>query len=897
MKNFYLFVALIIGIIFLSPNDLEAQWNHTGPEGGEVRAMCIADNNDIFATPWSGGIYKSTDNGTSWIAVNNGLTEISITVTALGANGSNIYAGTWGNGVFLSTDYGDNWVEVNNSITANKHVEAFAVKGISVFMGSREGFFRTTDNGTSWEQKTGLPSLDVRDIAVLDTIVFVSLWGGNKVYRSTDDGMSWTQASNGITFNLDDPCLSVSGNSIFLGTYSHGVYRSTDNGDNWSEINNGIPATSTVRDFAVSGSNLFAATRGGGIFLTTNNGTSWNPVNSGLPIPRIESLLMTSSQDLFAGTFYKGIFKSTNLGTTWFEANSGFNGMPVYPFTTILNGNGGEILLTGTMAGVYKSTDDGLEWNSIGLDDYWITGITILDSDIFVSTMGSGVYRSTDYGISWLQSGLAGAMLQTIHSNDRDIFVGAAFFGGAQRSTDKGATWVSISGLEYKWMMCFEENDNYIFAGAMMGGVFRSSDNGLTFVPINTGLSDTRVSTLAVMDSIIFAGTGDPNGSSAAGVFRSTNNGDNWSQINNGIPANLMVWSFAAIDNNLFASSSTSGQNKVADVYLTTDLGESWSSVGDGLVSNYINSLFIYKTNIFAGTIGSSSWWRPLSEIIPNLLPSNPSSLVAVADTFGVILNWQDNSDNEDGFIIERKDDSLYSSTPWVIIDTVATDVTAYNNIGLTPNTTYSYRISAYNEAGVSVGDSVEVTTIVPVELTSFSAVVNEKEIILNWATASELNNQGFEIEKQSDSWEKIGFVPGYGTTTEPKSYTFIDDNISSGTNTYRLKQIDYDGTFSYSKEISVEVDLTPTEYTLEQNYPNPFNPNTVIKYSLAQDGFVNIAVFNLLGEKVATLVNTTQRAGNYEVNFNASSFSSGIYFYSMEAGDFKSVRKMLLMK
>ncbi len=187
---------------------------------------------------------------------------------------------------------------------------------------------------------------------------------------------------------------------------------------------------------------------------------------------------------------------------------------------------------------------------------------------------------------------------------------------------------------------------------------------------------------------------------------------------------------------------------------------------------------------------------------------------------------------------------------------------------------------------------------VVPVEFTSFTANALNNSVTLSWITATELNNSGFDIERKSsqNQFEKVGYVAGYGTTTEPKAYLFNDDNIVVGNYTYRLKQIDFDGSYEYSDEINVEV-TGPAQYTLEQNYPNPFNPSTLIKYSVAQDGFVNVSIFNLLGEKVATLVNSNMKAGSYEINFNASQLSSGVYFYSIDAGDFKAVRKMLLMK
>ncbi len=190
------------------------------------------------------------------------------------------------------------------------------------------------------------------------------------------------------------------------------------------------------------------------------------------------------------------------------------------------------------------------------------------------------------------------------------------------------------------------------------------------------------------------------------------------------------------------------------------------------------------------------------------------------------------------------------------------------------------------------------VLNIVPVELTSFAANVNGNDVYLNWTTATETNNSGFEVQRKSvnGNWTNAGFVAGFGTTTEPKAYSFTDSKIAVGNYTYRLKQIDFNGTYEFSNEVFIDVNA-PASYSLGQNYPNPFNPSTLIKYSVAQDGFVNVSVFNLIGEKVATLVNNNMKAGSYEVNFDASQLSSGVYFYSIDASNFKAVRKMMLMK
>ena len=187
-----------------------------------------------------------------------------------------------------------------------------------------------------------------------------------------------------------------------------------------------------------------------------------------------------------------------------------------------------------------------------------------------------------------------------------------------------------------------------------------------------------------------------------------------------------------------------------------------------------------------------------------------------------------------------------------------------------------------------------------PVELTSFSALATAGKVNLNWTTATEINNSGFEVERSFDgnSFFTVGFVKGNGTTTEPKSYSFSDELDVNGTETiyYRLKQVDYNGSFEYSDIVSVVFDL-PTEFALGQNYPNPFNPTSKIKYSVPQSGLVSIIVYDLTGQEVATLINEVKEPGNYEFSFNGAGLSSGVYFYRMTANNFTQVKKMSILK
>ena len=210
-----------------------------------------------------------------------------------------------------------------------------------------------------------------------------------------------------------------------------------------------------------------------------------------------------------------------------------------------------------------------------------------------------------------------------------------------------------------------------------------------------------------------------------------------------------------------------------------------------------------------------------------------------------------------------------------------------------------------YNGSAPDLG-AFESDEIVPVELTSFSAAVYGNSIVLSWSTATELNNHGFEIQKKfNDSqFETIAFVNGSGTTTEPKHYKYVIQLAKQGNNVFRLKQIDFSGSFSYSEEISVNYNF-PSAFKLLQNYPNPFNPTTTISFSLVKAGPVTLTVYNTVGEIVSVLINAEMKMpGTYTITFDASnlsnnkrSVSSGTYLYVLKQGENIMIKKMILLK
>lgn len=251
------------------------------------------------------------------------------------------------------------------------------------------------------------------------------------------------------------------------------------------------------------------------------------------------------------------------------------------------------------------------------------------------------------------------------------------------------------------------------------------------------------------------------------------------------------------------------------------------------------------------------------------------------------------------------------ASSDWqpIVFSVQPANLTGGTNVNSTLSGVTQVRI-LHSVTGGFIGDAVvaqigldNVTAAsqpVPVELSSFSGSILGKKVKLDWITSTETSNSRFDVQRKYDAvdWQTIGNVKGNGTTTQSKYYSFADDlsNLTSSRIYYRLKQIDLDGSFRLSNEISVDNNLV-SSFELEQNYPNPFNPSTTIRFNIPITEKVKIEVFNTVGNKVATLLNGLKEAGKHEVQFEAENLASGVYFYKISAGSFIQTKKMLLIR
>jgi hypothetical protein len=336
-------------------------------------------------------------------------------------------------------------------------------------------------------------------------------------------------------------------------------------------------------------------------------------------------------------------------------------------------------------------------------------------------------------------------------------------------------------------------------------------------------------------------------------------------------------WSGAALGNASFSDYTGS----VASDF-SVNLGissETFTATGSG---GTITGIQVYRVDDVAFRSGSST--------LVGLKKVDPMRYWGVkvfgtgSPTYSVVYNYNGHPGiiSEDSLRLAVRDN--LADVSWV--DVTATLDTAANTLTIAGQTGTEYAL-----ATISLDP-------LPVELSSFSASVTKTSVKLKWRTETEVSNYGFEVQRseKNNSWEVLGFVPGNGNSNSPKNYSFTDDNVTPGKYSYRLKQIDTDGQFSYSKTIAVDFG-SAVKFELSQNYPNPFNPVTTIQFSIPQSSNVKLTVFNILGEQVAELVNGFRDAGIHTINFDASQFNSGLYIYKIESNGLVQTRKMLLVK
>jgi len=496
-----------------------------------------------------------------------------------------------------------------------------------------------------------------------------------------------------------------------------------------------------------------------------------------------------------------------------------------------------------------------------------------------------------------------------------------------------------------------DSNNGWVAGGG--GMIIYTNDAGVNWQQQVSGTPNS-LNDLCFIDNNSGYAIGD-NGT----ILKTTNGGIDWTQLPSGTQTNLNGMCIINSDNIWVVGGDRFWPNDFSIILNTTDGGMNWTqwvyedttSLNDIYFTDINNGYAVgwkpypnYEGIILRTTNGGTDWIHQISGTRSSInavqfIDSNTGW--AVGGTVGTLpKNVNDSSYFDPGLVLKTVDggnnwikqlDTLYcplygisllngnmgfvaggytcmgtgcaegrilntidGGTNWICqVDSIGY---AFSDVFFTDsNNGWLVGLIAYPWAGV-----VFHTTNggVPVELSSFTATTNGNEVILNWSTATELNNQGFEIQRsrEGDEFFTVGFTEGHGTTTEQHNYTYSDKLLDNGKYYYRLKQVDFDGSYEYSD--IVEVDFAAfNSYLLEQNYPNPFNPTTTISFNVAEKSNVKITILNTIGEEVAVVLNGEKEAGYHQVEFNAANLPSGVYFYQLEAVEFISTKKMILLK
>ncbi|MFC2119584.1 T9SS type A sorting domain-containing protein [Bacteroidota bacterium] len=523
-------------------------------------------------------------------------------------------------------------------------------------------------------------------------------------------------------------------------------------------------------------------------------------------------------------------------------------------------------------------TDETIEWFTLG-DGLSSTAhaVAVIGNDVyvggsFVIAGGILVNRIAKWdGSSW--SALGSGMnndVQALAVIGNDLYA-AGFFstaGGVPVNNIAkwdGATWSTLGDGVNELVLCLATDGTDLYAGGFFTTAGGDSArmiakwDGVSWSPLGSGINN-EVNTVTVSGGNVYAG----------GIFTSAGgnpvsslakwDGVNWTDIGGGV--NGYVKAISLIGNDIYVGGIFTSAGGSVPGWIARWDGSVWHALGDG-VNGSVFSIEQSENDIYVGGMFTTAGNQPANRIAK----------------FNVVNStWSPIGDGTTGSVDAM---TIQGSTNSMII------AGAFSHVGGSIPANYVARFTDSENP-------------LPVELVSFTASQTEYDIKLDWSTSTETNNKGFEIFRSAHNdqivWIKIGFVQGYGTTTELKHYSFTDDNLITGIYSYRLKQVDYDGTFSYSHII--EVDFTVAQgFALSQNYPNPFNSSTTIIYSLPSEGNVTLTVFDVSGREIETLVNKRQAAGSYKIDFDVPHLSTGIYYYRLSAGGLSQAKKLILLK
>ena len=800
-------------------------------------------------------------------------------------------------------------------------------------------FININAQNFDWEWQNPFPTgADHNDAAVLSATKFMLFGNGSSVLTSTDAGNTWSQDYIDAQIRDIYSVTFVDANIGYVAGTGGLLMKTTDGGQSWSEQTSGTTSTLWDVDF-IDASTGYVVGASGTILFTSDGGTNWTPSFYGTATLYKVNFINNNLGFIGSSSTTTGrLLRTTNGGSSWDNITANIAGLDgTVRGLHFLDANTGWI--SNSTGKIFKTIDGGASGSMV----YYIGSTTATIYEVKFSDANTGyaissagrVLNSTDGGTSWTLTqtsavkNLYGLGILGVYTEDvaPPILVGG----------DAGTIIKSLDGVN--WQVDFyaasqeilqraafpSETVGYtvggsITTGAESGDILKTTNGGTTWTKLALDPGYRIYSVFFLTENLGYIGVRGP-----TGVYKTTDGGQNWQMLNTGTgTSTTLVYDIKFYDQNLGFALYQSGQ-----VARTSDAGATWAPISTNWGSAAGYELYVASANVIyacgAGGRLSKSVNGGLSffQLLPNLNASILWGMHFFDETHGYIAG-------SSGRIFKTVDGNTFTEMQLPVTSQFYPLRFATSNIGWVGGASGElfYTLNGGNDwtlSNLSIGNSQTIRDLqisgsrlwlvgtdgmiirgfadptIPVELTSFSASVSGGSVTLRWETATELNNSGFDIlrsvQNENEGWEKIGFVPGFGTTTERKSYAFKDENLNTGVYNYRLKQINYDGTYKYyNLANSVEV-TSPDVFDLAQNYPNPFNPVTRINYSIATEINVKLTVFNSIGEQIGVLVNQVQKPGKYEINFNGENLSSGVYFYKLTAGEFVSTKKMLLLK
>ncbi|MCZ6635211.1 MAG: DUF5050 domain-containing protein [bacterium] len=653
---------IVLTLVWSNLGRVEAEsltWQPTGgPYGGTVPSLAIHPNGDVFAAPQGGGVFRSTDQGETWVAA--GLANTTVNTLTFNANG-HLFAGASSSVVWRSTDHGESWTSLPDFTFFSITALTFNADG-HLFAGTF-GVFRSTDSGDTW-QPTDLNNVIVSAQALhADGHLLVGTEDG-KIFRLDNTGAiqaesSLPQNTEVLTFAIDEA------GQLFAGTGSGGVFRSADNGQTWEAFNAGLTSIRANALAFDANSDLFAGTNTG-VFRFAKGGDQWASIYTAPPdaivIGSVVALAVQSNNSILAGT-NEGVIRSTDGGENWASVNTGLAAAQVTALAGDLDGH----LFAGSAGGgIYRSVNKGATWTQQGLRNMHIQAVTVLsDGTVFVGSQ-VGVFRSTDNGETWepFNTGLTTTFVRSLEIlSNGEILAGT--INGIFRSQVSEDNWTP-AGTDLPPSVLVDafvtHSSGVIFAGTDKG-VFQSTDNAATWQSFNTGLTSTPVQALAFTKTEqILAGTW------SGGIFRSPIAADNWS------PASTGLTETQGSGKSIFALVVTEAEEIFAGhlgggVFRSTDNGETWVPENAGLTQTDVRSLALAADgHLLAGTYGGGAF-RSAEAVQEEKLPE-PTEPSDVPPPMGKIVFTSDRDNgNFEIYVMEADGGNPVNLTQHVATD------------------------------------------------------------------------------------------------------------------------------------------------------------------------------------------------------------------------------------